>query len=53
MLVGISKVLRKKGYEAGSTALGYHNLRHRYSSLLSKKGMPLYEIMERLGHQNL
>jgi len=32
---------------------GFHNLRHRYASLLSKQGKPLYEIMILLGHSNL
>ncbi len=32
---------------------GFHNLRHRYASLLSKNGTPLYEIMQKLGHSNL
>jgi integrase len=32
---------------------GFHSLRHRYASLLSKNGTPLYEIMQKLGHSNL
>jgi len=32
---------------------GFHSLRHRYASKLSKSGMPLYEIMVKLGHANL
>lgn len=31
----------------------WHNLRHRYASNLSKQGLPLFEIMSRLGHMNL
>lgn len=32
---------------------GWHNLRHRYASLLSKSGEPLFSIMSKLGHSNL
>lgn len=32
---------------------GFHNLRHRYASRLSKAGVPLFEIMSKLGHSNL
>ncbi len=32
---------------------GWHNLRHRYASNLSKQGMPLFQIMSLLGHSNL
>lgn len=35
------------------TVWGFHCLRHRYASLLSKQGVPLYEIMVRLGHQSI
>ena len=31
----------------------HHNLRHRYASLLSKQGKPLFDIMSLLGHSNL
>jgi len=31
----------------------WHNLRHRYASILSKQGRPLFEIMMLLGHNNL
>ncbi|RPI19230.1 MAG: site-specific integrase [Ignavibacteriae bacterium] len=31
----------------------WHSLRHRYASLLSKEGKPLFEIMSLLGHSNL
>jgi len=32
---------------------GWHNLRHRYASRLSKEGKPLYEIMALWGHSQL
>jgi integrase len=32
---------------------GFHNLRHRYASKLSKAGVPLFEIMSKLGHSNI
>ena len=32
---------------------GWHCLRHRYASLLSKEGRPLFEIMKLLGHSNI
>ena len=32
---------------------GWHHLRHRYASKLSKEGRPLFEIMNLLGHNNL
>jgi integrase len=31
----------------------WHNLRHRYASLLSKEVKPIFEIMSLLGHNNL
>lgn len=31
----------------------WHNLRHRYASLLSKSGVPIFEIMSKLGHSSL
>ena len=31
----------------------WHNLRHRYASILSNDGLPLFEIMTLLGHSNL
>jgi integrase/recombinase XerD len=31
----------------------WHNLRHRFASILSKKGIPVFEIMVALGHSNL
>ena len=32
---------------------GWHNLRHRYASKLSKEGIPIFELMSKLGHSNL
>jgi integrase len=32
---------------------GWHNLRHRCASMMSKNGVPLFEIMTILGHSNL
>jgi len=32
---------------------GWHALRHRYASLLSKQGKPIFEIMSLLGHSQL
>ena len=32
---------------------GYHSLRHRYASKLSKAGIPVFEIMLKLGHHSL
>ncbi len=31
----------------------WHNLRHKYASELSKNGVPIFEIMNLLGHSNL
>jgi site-specific recombinase XerD len=31
----------------------WHNLRHKYASELCRKGVPLFEIMNLLGHSNL
>lgn len=31
----------------------WHNLRHRYASKLSQKGIPIFEIMCLLGHNNI
>ena len=31
----------------------WHNLRHRYASMLSKQGKPLFEIMMLLGHSQI
>ena len=32
---------------------GFHNLRHRFAAYQHSRGMPLYLLMERLGHSNL
>ncbi|MFA5011150.1 MAG: tyrosine-type recombinase/integrase [Ignavibacteria bacterium] len=47
------KFLERKVKTLGQKSWGFHNLRHRYASLLSKQGKPLYEIMSLLGHSNL
>ncbi|MFH1052735.1 MAG: site-specific integrase [bacterium] len=31
----------------------WHNLRHRYASLLSKNNIPIFEVMSLMGHSNL
>jgi integrase len=31
----------------------WHNLRHRYASILSKNNTPIFEIMCKLGHRNI
>ena len=31
----------------------WHNLRHRFASLLSKNNTPIFEIMSKLGHKNI
>lgn len=47
------KFLERKVNKLGQKPWGFHNLRHRYASLLSKQGKPLYEVMSLLGHSNL
>ncbi|MBI5402468.1 MAG: site-specific integrase [Ignavibacteriae bacterium] len=47
------KFLERKVRQLKQKPWGFHNLRHRYASLLSKHGVPLYDIMSKLGHQNL
>jgi integrase len=47
------KFLTRKVKELGQKSWSWHNLRHRYASLLSKNGKPLFEIMILLGHSNL
>ena len=32
---------------------GYHSLRHRFASRLSKQGLPIFDIMLKLGHHSL
>lgn len=45
----LDKALREKEMKVW----GWHSLRHRYASMLSKKGTPIFEIMQKLGHSNL
>lgn len=45
------RALREK--DATVKSWGWHNLRHRYASKLSKEGVPIFELMSKLGHSNL
>jgi len=47
------KFLERKIQLLKLTPFGWHNLRHRYASLLSKQGVPIFEIMSKLGHSSL
>jgi site-specific recombinase XerD len=47
------KFLERKLKQLGLTVWGWHNLRHRFSSKLSKEGKPIFEIMSLLGHSNI
>lgn len=47
------KFIEHKVKKLGQANWNWHNLRHRYASMLSKQGRPLYEIMSLLGHSNL
>lgn len=47
------KFLKRKLKALNLQAWGFHNLRHRYASILSAEGKPLYEIMSLLGHSSL
>lgn len=47
------KFLKRKIHSLGQKEWNWHNLRHRRASIWSKQGLPLYEIMSRLGHSNL
>lgn len=47
------KFLPRKLKVLGQKQWGFHNLRHRYASHLSKNKTPLFEIMSLLGHSNL
>ena len=49
----IPKFLKRKVNELNQRSWSWHNLRHRYASLLSKQGIPLFEVMTLLGHSNL
>jgi integrase len=45
--------LEDKLKDLNLTKWGWHNLRHRYASKLSKENKPIFEIMMLLGHSNL
>lgn len=47
------KFLQRKIKQTGQKLWGYHSLRHRYASLLSKQGKPIFEIMCLLGHSSI
>lgn len=47
------KFLERKLKALNLPQWGFHSLRHRYASILSAEGKPLYEIMSLLGHSNL
>ena len=47
------KFLKRKIKFLKQKEWNWHNLRHRKASIWSKQGLPLYEIMSRLGHSNL
>ncbi len=45
--------LKRKLKKLKGHTWGWHCLRHRYASMLSKEGKPIFEIMKLLGHSNL
>jgi integrase len=45
--------LQEKIKKLGLPVFGYHSFRHRYASLLSRNGTPIFQIMKLLGHENL
>ena len=45
--------LKTKTKSLGIKSFGFHNLRHRYASKLSKAGVPIFEIMSKLGHTSI
>ncbi|MCX6154382.1 MAG: site-specific integrase, partial [Candidatus Kapabacteria bacterium] len=47
------RFLEKKVKQLEQDTWSWHNLRHRGASLMSKKVIPLYDIMRKLGHQHL
>ena len=47
------RFIETKLKKLGLPLFGYHNLRHRFASKLSKDGVPLFEIMTKLGHSSL
>lgn len=51
--IDVPRFLEDRVRDLGQKKWGWHNLRHRYASKLSKEGKPLFEIMSLLGHSNL
>jgi integrase len=51
--IDVPRFLEDRVRDLGQKNWGWHNLRHRYASKLSKEGRPLFEIMSLLGHSNL
>jgi len=49
----IPKFLKRKVKDLNQKPWCWHNLRHRYASLLSKQGKPIFEIMTLLGHSSI
>ncbi|MCX6121909.1 MAG: site-specific integrase [Ignavibacteriales bacterium] len=50
----LDKKLRElKKKDPTAKVWGWHSFRHRYASLLSKQGKPIYEIMILLGHSQI
>lgn len=47
------KFLDKTLRANGKTVWGWHSLRHRYASILSRNGTPIFEVMSLLGHSQL
>lgn len=47
------KFIEKKLKRLNRRTFGWHNLRHRYASRLSKQGKPIFEIMSLLGHSSI
>lgn len=47
------KFLDKTLRANGKTVWGWHSLRHRYASMLSRNGTPIFEVMSLLGHSQL
>jgi len=47
------RFLEKKILQLGQRRWNWHNLRHRYASILSKEGRPIFEIMALLGHSQI
>jgi integrase len=46
------KFLERKLKKLGLKKWGFHNLRHRFASIESAKGTPIYEISRKLGHSS-